>query len=248
MNDGSHASMKKSQLLVILGLVLVVVIPLVGAAQSTQESRIDRANRSHARLQDMVDELSSKFDLLARESKARGTFAGLISPFSHPSIKNGVDVYTLIPRGWVVCDGKRIDESHPRKFREDEVAPEFWKTESPDLRHKFIRGVGAEGTIDIEDGKDAISVKHTHGVGGRTGGARADVGAKGRGGAWDDNTGGGGRLVAASNNNQEGNHVHDSYNLGTNSISYPGALPKADQLLLPTVPKHRTVIFLMRIK
>ncbi|NOT01052.1 MAG: hypothetical protein HOP29_10530 [Phycisphaerales bacterium] len=108
----------------------------------------------------------------AQQSSNADTFAGplgvgMIIPFYHPALAADVnaDPYDFLPRNWVLCDGRMIDESHPRGLHQDEVDSAFWKNTVPDLRTRVARGADAAESIGAVAGADAFNIEaHDHGM------------------------------------------------------------------------------------
>ena len=61
---------------------------------------------------------------------------------------------SIIPNGWVLCDGQCINETHSRKLSRDSVHPFFWNKQTPKLQGMFLRGTIDPNAVSAVDGND----------------------------------------------------------------------------------------------
>jgi hypothetical protein len=155
-------------------------------------------------------------------------------------------IYQVLPREWVLCDGKRLDEAHPRRFQESDVAPHLWKAATPDLAGRFPRGVSGDQKVGSVGGDDLLP-DHSHDMPAHTGrvSERKDdptLEPDGKAhGMWLRDNGEFAvrqfKLDRDFSNNSNGNHSH--FLPATKSVS--GTRPSI-------VPRYTAVRFVMRIK
>ena len=189
-----------------------------------------------------------------------------------PVVIEGSDekVYAAIPRNWALCDGSRIDGSHKRGYKKEEVDDQFWNNTVPDLKKRYLRGwngvekIGAAGGDDSvpkhetqKDGHHSHAVNdHKHGLPGLTGSiaATGDNPGKHKYLVLDDNEGW--RLenhmtTEAKNGGSEGQHRHD---LGGKTVSTDAFSTKDDGdhahvvAPVPFAPSYVAVRHIIRIR
>lgn len=112
--------------------------------------------------------------IVERAEKVSTDYQQLLEQFPVGSIipvglkTNETRLYEILPRNWVLCDGKKINENHPRQFKSEEVSTQFWNTTVPNLNDRFLRGTTNLDTVGEEVGTNTHS--HQVSVSGGTGG------------------------------------------------------------------------------
>jgi len=182
------------------------------------------------------------------------TFVGMIVPFFHPRLLNLLGrisfddflmrVYQFVPRNWIICDGQRLDGSHPRGLAQREVDPAFWGLLLPNLTERVPRGIGLSDTeLARPGGTDRLTLAaHQHAVQGLSGSVANSGGDPGRHAylARDDHRGWGGFHLRNDGdpNGSEGQHRHD--------IDFTSG--GAGQIDASIIPSYLPLVFLIRIK
>ncbi len=77
---------------------------------------------------------------------------GSIVSWYAPEAKNIFDIYRILPRNWVLCDGSPLNELHHLKLQKIDVDPSLYQKVTPNLVGRFIRGAGSAQGIDLTPG------------------------------------------------------------------------------------------------
>lgn len=206
---------------------------------------------------------------------------GGILPFYHPSLteyegdqgqyaEGQVEkIHEYLPRNWVLCDGRVLDNTHPRGLTLNDVDENLWGKRVPDFRGRVARGATAAERVGSESGSNQIIAhptqgagehnhtvnKHTHPLSGRTGKVTNEGDDPGMDEykVRDDHQGFTNRHhfdVGADHKNNEGHHYH--YLEGSTGDSEPGTSAAAAHThqvaAIPHVPSYTAVYFVIRIK
>jgi len=224
-------------LFVLLGVSgLVGFVALLMQARAYAYAAVDAEIESLQALEASLREKAVGVDALRAELPL-----GTILPVGVPAGKSLSATWVeTLPRNWVVCDGSKLDGSHPRRFRQDEVASEYWNESLPDLRDRFLYGTVDVGSVGELGGIDELP-QHAHPLP-RTTGSIADGGP----------ALGGHRYRTRDDNQGEGNDVHLTVDGGDSSREgqHRHALG-GETALNPSVafvPQHYRVVFIMRIR
>lgn len=76
------------------------------------------------------------------------------------------ELYRVLAKGWVLCDGQVVDTKHPAQFKREDVSSGWWNKPVPNLGGRVLRGHGAgEAVLAFNRPNDATAAVAVAGAG-----------------------------------------------------------------------------------